>query len=108
MPIWGTSKRVSAAATESVATAVTEAVESEEKFEPAPAGGPPPKRRSSTKLTELRKQLRAKLLTAPHEADDWKRDDPDHQKTVSDRLNEYVSTSGLSLDNEELDTLRQG
>ncbi|MHB8751488.1 MAG: CpaF family protein, partial [Aggregatilineales bacterium] len=68
----------------------------------------PTKRRSSPKIAELRKQLRAKLLATPNEADEWKRDNPDHQKVISDRLQIYLQRANISLSGAEVDELRKG
>lgn len=68
----------------------------------------PTKKRSSPKIAELRKQLRTKLLAAPNEADEWKRENPEHQKVISERLQIYMQRANINLNGSEIDELRKG
>lgn len=68
---------------------------------------PPPKRRTTPRVAELRRQLRPKLLAAPNEADEWRRDNPEHQKIVVDRLNIFLQRANLQLPKPEYDELRE-
>jgi pilus assembly protein CpaF len=68
----------------------------------------PAKKRSSPKIADLRKQLRAKLLATPNEADEWKRDNPEHQKNILDRLQMYIQRANISLSSTEAEELRKG
>ena len=57
----------------------------------------PPKRRTTPRVAELRRQLRLKLLATPDEADEWLRDNPEHvakglgAKAVREKGLRYVS-----------------
>jgi pilus assembly protein CpaF len=68
---------------------------------------PPPKRRTTPRIAELRRQLRPKLLAAPNEADEWRRDNPEHQKIIVDRLNIFLQRANLQLPKPEYDELRE-
>ncbi|MFQ3535573.1 MAG: CpaF family protein [Aggregatilineales bacterium] len=68
---------------------------------------PPPKRRTTPRVAELRRQLRPKLLAAPNEADEWRRDNPEHQKIIVDRLNIFLQRANLQLPKPEYDELRE-
>ncbi|HVO41391.1 MAG TPA: CpaF family protein [Aggregatilineales bacterium] len=68
---------------------------------------PPPKRRTTPRIAELRKQLRSKLLSAPEEADNWSRDNPEHQKIISDRLQIYLQRANIPVTRPEFDELRE-
>jgi pilus assembly protein CpaF len=68
----------------------------------------PDKKRMPSKLAALRKQIRPKLLGAIDEADEWKRQNPEHQKIIVDRLNLYLQRANISLSREEYDQLREG
>ncbi|MCS6871444.1 MAG: CpaF family protein [Anaerolineae bacterium] len=68
---------------------------------------PPPKRRTTPRVAELRRQLRPKLLAAPNEADEWRRDNPEHQKIIVDRLNLFLQRANLQLPKPEYDELRE-
>lgn len=67
----------------------------------------PPKRRTTPKVAQLRKQLRSKLLAVPDEADLWKRGDVDKEALLTDRLKTVVQKSGLQLQQHEFDELCQ-
>ncbi len=55
----------------------------------------------------MRRQIRAKLLAAPDEADEWKRENPDHIKTVVDRLRFYLQRTNIPLSPQEFEELRE-
>ncbi|MEP7286288.1 MAG: CpaF family protein [Chloroflexota bacterium] len=67
----------------------------------------PPKRRTTPRIADMRKQFRAKLLASIDEADEWQRDNPEHQKTVIDRLKIYLQRSNVQLTKPEFDELAQ-
>lgn len=66
----------------------------------------PQKKRTTPHVAELRKQLRTKLLSTIDEADEWKRDNPDHQKVIVDRLKIYLQRANISLTSAENEELR--
>ena len=66
----------------------------------------PLKKRTTPHVAELRKQLRTKLLSTIDEADEWKRDNPDHQKVIVDRLKIYLQRANISLTSAENEELR--
>lgn len=59
--------------------------------------GAPPKRRTSPKVAELRRQLRPKLLATPDEADKWDARNPEHQKVIRDRLKVVLKRANIQL-----------
>jgi pilus assembly protein CpaF len=67
----------------------------------------PPKRRTTPRVAELRRQLRAKLLATPDEADEWQRDNPEHQKIIVDRLKIYAQRASIQLSRAEFDELAE-
>jgi pilus assembly protein CpaF len=75
--------------------------------EPKPQYTPPPKRRTTPRIAALRKQLRPKLLASPDEADGWERSNPEHQKTLTERLIMYLQRANLQLTRPEYDELRE-
>jgi pilus assembly protein CpaF len=68
----------------------------------------PSKRRTPSKLAQLRKQLRSKLLAIPDEADTWKRDDPEKCKTIEDRLKTILQKMNINLPPQQFELLRDG
>lgn len=68
---------------------------------------PPPKRRTTPRIAELRRQLRGKLLAAPNEADEWDRNNPDHQKIIVGRLNTTLQKANVQLSREEYEELKE-
>ncbi len=68
----------------------------------------PPKRRTTPRVAQLRKQLRTKLLAFPEEADLWKRHDPDKQKLLTSRLHTVLGKMGVTLSPPELQELTEG
>jgi pilus assembly protein CpaF len=68
----------------------------------------PTKRRTTPKIAELRRQIRGKLLAAPNEADEWQRDNPEHQKIIVDRLKIFLQRANIQLNRVEFDELCEG
>jgi pilus assembly protein CpaF len=62
----------------------------------------PPKRRTTPKVAELRRQIRTKLLAAANEADEWDRGNPEHQKIIRDRLMIYLQRANIQLSQPEV------
>lgn len=74
------------------------------KAAPQPAvahGGGVTKKRLSPKLIQLRKQLRAKLLATPDEADQWSRGDREKEELLLNRLNTIIQKGGFQLSQQE-------
>jgi pilus assembly protein CpaF len=67
----------------------------------------PPKRRTTPRIADLRRQLRAKLLATPDEADEWQRDNPEHQKIILDRLKIYLQRANIQISKPEFDELSE-
>jgi pilus assembly protein CpaF len=65
----------------------------------------PPKRRTTPKVTQLRKQLRPKLLAFPDEADTWRRGMKDKEQIIIDRLQTVLNKMNVELSKHELDEL---
>ncbi len=90
------------------ATAAPPAPPAPAKEGQAPGGyTPPPKRRTTPRIAELRRMLRVKLLAAPDEADEWHRDNPEHQKIILDRLKIYLQRANVQLTRPEFDELSE-
>lgn len=68
---------------------------------------PPPKRRTTPKVAQLRKQIRPKLLATPDEADSWDSQNPEHQKTIIDRLDVVLKRANIELSKYERQELEQ-
>ena len=68
----------------------------------------PPKRRTTPRVAQLRKQLRSKLLAFPEEADLWQRDDPDKQKLLVGRLQTVLGKMNVQLSPHEMQELTNG
>ncbi len=68
----------------------------------------PPKKRTSPNVAALRKQMRAKLLSSPDEADEWKRDNVEHQKVITDRLKTVIKRGNINLSTAEFEELLKG
>ncbi len=68
----------------------------------------PPKRQTSPRVTQLRKQLRAKLLAFPDEADHWDRHDQAKQDILVGRMNTILQKMGVRLSQEETFELAEG
>ncbi len=66
----------------------------------------PAKRRTTPRVAELRKQLRPKLLRSLDEADEWQRNNPEHQKTVAERLQMYLQRASINVSKPEYDELQ--
>src|SRR5689334_17137561 len=65
----------------------------------------PPKRRTTPRVAEMRRQIRGKLLASPDEADEWQRDNPEHQKIILDRLKIYLQRAGIQVNKAEFEEL---
>ncbi|MBN2471950.1 MAG: CpaF family protein [Anaerolineae bacterium] len=68
---------------------------------------PPPKRRTTPKVAQLRKQIRPKLLATPDEADSWDSQNPEHQKIIHDRLDVVLKRANIDLSPHERQELEQ-
>ena len=68
----------------------------------------PPKRRTTTSVKKLRKQLRSKLLAFPDEADQWHRNEADKCKLIEDRLKTVLDKMNVQLRPHEYEELKQG
>src|SRR5262249_25780152 len=66
------------------------------------------KKRTAPRIAQLRKQLRPSLLTTPIEADQWQRDNPDHQRIILDRLQDRLQRDSVQLSEPELEELGNG
>src|SRR5262249_30414515 len=65
----------------------------------------PPKRRTTPRVAEMRRQIRGKLLASADEADEWQRDNPEHQKIILDRLKIYLQRAGIQVNKAEFEEL---
>ncbi len=68
---------------------------------------PPPKRRTTPKVAQLRKQLRPKMLATPDEADLWDSQNPEHQKIIRERLEVVLKRANIELSPYERQELEQ-
>lgn len=68
---------------------------------------PPPKRRTTPKVAQLRKQIRPKLLATPDEADAWDAENPEHQQIIRDRLVVVLKRANIGLSQYEQQELEQ-
>lgn len=68
----------------------------------------PGKRRTTTKVAQLRRQLRSKMLAFPDEADLWERGDPEKEALLLDRLNTILNKMNVKLNPYEYDELKIG
>lgn len=68
----------------------------------------PPKKRTSPNVAALRKQMRSKLLATPDEADEWKRDNVEQQKVITDRLKTVLQRGNINLSTAEFEQLHKG
>lgn len=68
----------------------------------------PPKRRTTPRVAQLRKQLRTKLLAFPEEADLWHRHDPEKEKIISLRIQTVLGKMGVQLSAPEQQELTEG
>ncbi len=62
---------------------------------------PPPKRRTTPKVADLRTKLRERLLASPDEFDDMSTTNPEHRKVVIERLQTLLERSGMQLSQAE-------
>jgi pilus assembly protein CpaF len=67
----------------------------------------PPKRRTTPRVAELRKTLRAKLLATPDEFDRLDINDPEHRQMVIDRLRTLLQRARIQVSPEEYAELEQ-
>ncbi len=68
---------------------------------------PPQKRRTSPKVAELRKRLRAKMLASPDEFDDMKITVPEHRQVVIERLRTMLQKANIQISREEYQELEE-
>lgn len=68
----------------------------------------PPKKRTESKVARLRRQLRAKLLAFPDEADTWTTKDETKVKILMDRLATVLQKMNVRLEQKDLLELRDG
>lgn len=66
----------------------------------------PPKRRTTPKVKQLRKQLRAKLLAFPDEMDLCERSNEQHQSVVMERLLTILKKMNIDLSEHEFEELK--
>lgn len=67
----------------------------------------PPKRRTTPKVKQLRKQLRPKLLAYSEEADSWYRNDVEKQHIIIERLNTVLQKMNIELSAQEFEELKE-
>jgi pilus assembly protein CpaF len=65
------------------------------------------KKRTPPHIAELRKKIRPALLSAPNEADMWERENPEHQRTISERLRVYLQRMNILVQPSDAEILRQ-
>lgn len=68
----------------------------------------PPKKRAESKVSRLRRQLRAKLLAFPDEADTWSRKDDSKVQILVDRLKTVLQKMNVRLSQNEFQELEEG
>lgn len=68
----------------------------------------PPKRRTTPRVAQLRKQLRTKLLAFPDEADHWTRRDPAKEEIIIGRMHTILRKMNVQLAPEEIEELGEG
>ncbi|MEQ9028064.1 MAG: CpaF family protein [Aggregatilineales bacterium] len=66
----------------------------------------PPKRRTTPTVKKLRKQLRAKLLAFPDEADQWTRNDISKQQIILERMDTVLDKMNVELSDGEYEELK--
>lgn len=69
--------------------------------------GTPAKLQTSSTIAQLRKQIRAKLLAAPDEADNWQRDDKEKENIVLGRLKTILQKANVQLTSAEYEELKE-
>jgi pilus assembly protein CpaF len=84
-------------------------VKAEVKVEEKVRGGyvTPTKQRTSSKIAQLRKQFRSKLLAGRDEADDWVRGDVEKENIIISRLKTMLQKAGLQLSVSEFAELQE-
>lgn len=68
---------------------------------------PPPKKRTTEKIADLRKKLRAKLLATPDEFDGMDSTNPEHRGMVADRLRTVLQRANIQLSKAEYQELEE-
>lgn len=66
------------------------------------------KKRTSTKIAQLRKQLRTKLLASPEETDAWTRADAEKEQTIIGRIKSVIQKANIQLTPAEYEELKEG
>jgi pilus assembly protein CpaF len=67
----------------------------------------PPKRRTTPKVAQLRKQFRAKLLASLDEADQWSRGDQEREQLLIGRLKTILQKANIQLTSSEYQELQE-
>lgn len=62
---------------------------------------PPPKRRTTPRVADLRKKLRTKLLSTPDEFDKLSAQNPDHRKIIAERLQTLLQRAQIDVTQDE-------
>ncbi|MEZ4669275.1 MAG: CpaF family protein [Anaerolineae bacterium] len=68
---------------------------------------PPAKQRTSSRVAQLRKQYRSKLLASADEADEWTRGDVEKENIIISRLKTVLQKAGLQLQADEFEELKE-
>ncbi len=71
------------------------------------SGSPPNKRRTSSRVAELRAKLRPKLMASPDEFDQMTTTNPEHRQIVIERLRTLLQRAQLQVTQEELAELEE-
>jgi pilus assembly protein CpaF len=66
------------------------------------------KARTVPRVAKLRRQLRAKLLASEDEADFWERGNPDHERTIMERIDTVLDKMNVQLMEVERHSLVEG
>ncbi len=66
-----------------------------------------PKRRTTAKIAQLRKQFRSKLLASPDEADQWSRGDQEKEQLLVGRLRTILQKANIPLSPQEYQELQE-
>jgi pilus assembly protein CpaF len=69
--------------------------------------GIPPKKRTSTKIAQLRKQLRSKMLASLDEADTWRRGDVEKENVLIGRLKALMQKINMQISPAEFAELKE-
>jgi pilus assembly protein CpaF len=68
---------------------------------------PPPKKRTTPRVAELRKKIRPKLLSTPDEFDGMTSTNPQHCQVLRERLQIYLQQSKIQISQDEYQELEQ-